>query len=217
MYKVGQVFLNTQYLNDNRQDGSNQYGIKDTMPESFSLVLTVLFFKEERVNAEEHDRVNDYKDIELWQVRRVLAVDTPDDDEREKETVLKEQVYDEASGLFYRDAKYIYPKHTTNTGKKDFWARGNGWVFAALARTLEGLPESDAHYEEFVNIFTKMAESLKNSQQKEGYWTRSMLDQEQAPGPETSGTAFCSNDCYDYMTCTLDWGNTECTITSASC
>ena len=27
-------------------------------------------------------------------------------------------------------------------------------------------------------------------QQKEGYWTRSMMDPAQAPGPETSGTAF---------------------------
>ncbi len=27
-------------------------------------------------------------------------------------------------------------------------------------------------------------------QQPEGYWTRSMMDPEQAPGPETSGTAF---------------------------
>lgn len=35
-----------------------------------------------------------------------------------------------------------------------------------------------------------MAEALKNAQQNAGYWTRSILDPEHAPGPETSGTAF---------------------------
>ncbi|MBN2275994.1 MAG: glycoside hydrolase family 88 protein [Bacteroidales bacterium] len=100
------------------------------------------------------------------------------------------EVYDEETGLLFRDAKYTYPKHTTNAGKKDFWSRGNGWVFAALARTIDKLPASDAHYAGYVAVFTKMAETLKASQQSEGYWTRSILDPEQAPGPETSGTAF---------------------------
>jgi rhamnogalacturonyl hydrolase YesR len=35
-----------------------------------------------------------------------------------------------------------------------------------------------------------MAEAVKNCQQPEGYWTRSMFDKDHAPGPETSGTAF---------------------------
>ena len=32
--------------------------------------------------------------------------------------------------------------------------------------------------------------AVKESQQPEGYWTRSMLDMKHAPGAETSGTAF---------------------------
>ena len=35
-----------------------------------------------------------------------------------------------------------------------------------------------------------MARAIANCQQPEGYWTRSMLDKNQSPGPETSGTAF---------------------------
>ena len=35
-----------------------------------------------------------------------------------------------------------------------------------------------------------MAESIAASQQPEGYWSRSLLDSAQAPGRETSGTAF---------------------------
>ncbi len=101
-----------------------------------------------------------------------------------------QEVYDPETGLLYRDAKYIFPKHQTKNGIKDFWSRGNGWVFAALARTLDKLPKTDPHYKEYENVFLKMAETLKSTQQKEGYWTRSILDPAQAPGPETSGTCF---------------------------
>ncbi len=99
-------------------------------------------------------------------------------------------MYDEADGLWYRDTKYIYPKHKSDAGKKDFWSRGNGWVIAAHARTLDKLPKTDPHYAEYVKVFTGMAEALKDSQQPGGYWTRSLLDDTQAPGPETSCTAF---------------------------
>ena len=99
-------------------------------------------------------------------------------------------MYDEEEHLFYRDAKYVYPKHTSNNGGKDFWARGDGWVLAGLAKVLKDLPEDNAHRDEFIDIYTKMAEAVKNCQQPEGYWTRSMFDKEHAPGPETSGTAF---------------------------
>lgn len=99
-------------------------------------------------------------------------------------------MYDEESALYYRDAKYVYPKHTTNSGKKDFWARGKGWLLAALARVLDYLPQGDSHCEEYVNIFRSMADTVLKSQQADGYWTRSMIDPEQAPGPEISSTAF---------------------------
>ncbi len=102
----------------------------------------------------------------------------------------RELLYDEESALFYRDAKYIYPKHQTANGKKDFWARGNGWVFAALAKVLQDLPEDNPHRDEYVEMFQKMATALKTAQQEEGYWSRSLLDLQHAPGYETSGTAF---------------------------
>jgi rhamnogalacturonyl hydrolase YesR len=35
-----------------------------------------------------------------------------------------------------------------------------------------------------------MAHTLAANQQPEGYWTRSIVDEQQAPGRETSGTAF---------------------------
>jgi rhamnogalacturonyl hydrolase YesR len=102
----------------------------------------------------------------------------------------KNLMYDDTSGLFYRDARYVYPKHKTRQGLKDFWSRGNGWVFAGLAKVLHDLPQTDAHREEYLRIFQAMAQALKNAQQPEGHWTRSLLDTAQAPGYETSGTAF---------------------------
>jgi rhamnogalacturonyl hydrolase YesR len=99
-------------------------------------------------------------------------------------------MYDPDEGLYYRDAKYVYPKHKTVNGKKDFWARGDGWVMAAWARVLTDLPEANAHREFYAARFKAMAKAVAASQQPDGYWTRSMLDPEFAPGPETSGTAF---------------------------
>ena len=102
----------------------------------------------------------------------------------------KQLMYDPEAGLFFRDVKYIFPKHQTNDGLKDFWSRGNGWVFAGLAKVLRDLPSTDIHRPEYIEIFKTMAATLKNAQQPEGHWTRSLLAPQHAPGYETSGTAF---------------------------
>ncbi|WP_316809036.1 glycoside hydrolase family 88 protein [Pedobacter agri] len=99
-------------------------------------------------------------------------------------------MYDKEEQLYYRDQKYIYPKHKSVNGKKDFWARGDGWVFAGLAKVLYDLPKKDKHRAEYVSKFQGMAKAILASQQEEGYWTRSLLDADHAPGKETSGTAF---------------------------
>ena len=94
------------------------------------------------------------------------------------------------SGLYYRDGKYVYPKHTTINGKKDFWARGDGWVLAGLAKVLQDMPSNYKHYKFFLDKYIRLANAVAKLQQPEGYWTRSMADPQHAPGPETSGTAF---------------------------
>ncbi|WP_316830106.1 glycoside hydrolase family 88 protein [Pedobacter aquatilis] len=99
-------------------------------------------------------------------------------------------MYDSEAKLYYRDAKYVYPQHKSANGKKDFWARGDGWVFAGLAKVLKDLPKNDKHRAEYLTKYKNMADAILKSQQEQGYWTRSMLDAEHAPGPETSGTAF---------------------------
>ena len=105
---------------------------------------------------------------------------------------------DNETGLYFRDGKYIYPKHKTDAGKKDFWARGDGWVLAGLAKVLQDMPKSYEHQPFFVEKYVNLARGVKKLQQEEGHWTRSMMDPEQAPGYETSGTAFF---CYGLL-----WG-----------
>ena len=99
-------------------------------------------------------------------------------------------MYDPKTKLFYRDAKYVYPKHKSVNGKKDFWSRGNGWVFAGLAKVLKDMPKDYKHREIFVKHYQDLAKAIIKVQQKDGFWTRSLLDPSHAPGYETSGTAF---------------------------
>ncbi|MDR1716100.1 MAG: glycoside hydrolase family 88 protein [Prevotella sp.] len=107
-------------------------------------------------------------------------------------------MYDEEEGIYFRDAKYVYPKHKTPNGKKDFWARGNGWVFAAFAKILQDLPKTDPHRDTYISYYQRMAKKLAELQLKEGYWSRSLMDPDYASGYETSGTAFFT---YGYL-----WG-----------
>ena len=99
-------------------------------------------------------------------------------------------MYDKEEQLYYRDAKYIYPKVKTSSGGKSFWARGDGWVLAGLAKVLADMPEDYVHRDFFVQRFRELAEGVARVQRPGGYWSRSMLCEEDAPGPETSGTAF---------------------------
>ena len=102
-----------------------------------------------------------------------------------------ELMYDQDEQLYYRDAKYIWPKVTTTcNGGKSFWARGDGWVLAGLAKVLSDMPQDYRHRPFFVQRFRELAEGVARVQRPGGYWSRSMLCEEDAPGPETSGTAF---------------------------
>lgn len=105
-------------------------------------------------------------------------------------------MYDSVAHLYFRDGKYIYPKHKSYNGKKDFWARGDGWVLAGLAKVLTDMPRNYRHRSFFEQRFRELAAAVAACQQKEGHWTRSMLDADHADGYETSGTAFFTYGLY---------------------
>jgi len=97
-------------------------------------------------------------------------------------------LYSDADALWWRDKSYK-PPHAEPNGKSTFWSRGNGWVFAAHARVLLSLPQTDAHRAEYLSTFQAMAVALQKVQRSDGFWNVSLADPMNFPGPETSGTA----------------------------
>jgi rhamnogalacturonyl hydrolase YesR len=98
------------------------------------------------------------------------------------------ELFDKESGLYFRDPSYI-AERTTN-GKKILWSRGNGWVFAGIARILEYLPKNDPSRGRYLEIFRRQAAALIKRQGADGLWRANLDDAEQFPNPETSGTGF---------------------------
>ena len=97
-------------------------------------------------------------------------------------------LYDREEKLWFRDENFLPEIARTAGGRKVFWARGNGWVFAGLARTLRTLPPEQKYYREYREVFTGMAQALEKCQCGDGFWRTSLLEPEEYPMPETSGT-----------------------------
>jgi rhamnogalacturonyl hydrolase YesR len=105
-------------------------------------------------------------------------------------------LYDKDEHLYSRDGSFLDKKE--KNGKKVFWSRGNGWVFAGLARVLETMPKNYRDRKKFERLFKDMAAKIASIQQPDGSWHASLLDPESYPIKEMSGTGF-----YTYG---LTWG-----------
>ncbi len=99
-----------------------------------------------------------------------------------------DSLYDKDASLFYRDCFKI-PLVEEN-GARQFWGRGNGWVFGGLALIIDILPEDCPSREFYVSLFKEMAESVLRTQQKDGSWRASLLYPEGYPYPENSASSF---------------------------
>jgi unsaturated rhamnogalacturonyl hydrolase len=97
-------------------------------------------------------------------------------------------LYNPADKLWWRDKDFVPPYKEPN-GEDCYWSRGNGWVLAALARTLEMLPKTDPHYNEYLQDFKDMCTALIPIQRTDGFWNVSLHDPTNFGGKETSGTA----------------------------
>jgi unsaturated rhamnogalacturonyl hydrolase len=95
-------------------------------------------------------------------------------------------LYDPEEHLFFRDSRYFTQRDAA--GRKIFWSRGNGWVFAGLARILSSLPPNYPSRPRYETLFKQMAARLLSLQGSEGYWPVSLLEPQKTP--ETSGTGF---------------------------
>ena len=98
-------------------------------------------------------------------------------------------LWSEKDHLFYRDTRFF--TRFEKNGKPLFWSRGNGWVFGGLALMIPDLPEDWEGRAFYVDLFKKMAESIKNCQRADGTWSMGLLGGVAGyPVKETSGTAF---------------------------
>jgi rhamnogalacturonyl hydrolase YesR len=97
-------------------------------------------------------------------------------------------LYDEAAHLYFRDSRF-FERRDVN-GNKLFWSRGNGWVFAGLARMIPLLPAGDPERLHMQALFKDMAATLAGLQKPDGFWSPSLLGDPAASLPESSGTGF---------------------------
>jgi unsaturated rhamnogalacturonyl hydrolase len=99
-----------------------------------------------------------------------------------------EQLWDPSERLFFRDASFF--KQRSTNGKKIFWARGNGWVYAGIAQIVDQLPVNHPSRAYYVKLFRDMTESIVAAQRPDGLWRPSLLDPAEADVGETSGSGF---------------------------
>lgn len=104
--------------------------------------------------------------------------------------VTYDYLFDKKEGLFFRDSRYFPDKIKTANGKKMFWSRGNGWVFAGLPILLRDLPKDWPTRKFYEDTFKRMAKALKDSQQPDGSWYPSLLDPADPAIKEMSATNF---------------------------
>ncbi len=97
-------------------------------------------------------------------------------------------LYDKDSHLFFRDSRFFDRRDLD--GHKLFWSRGNGWVFAGLARIIPLMDNADPDKAQFVDLFQQMAAELKSIQKPDGFWSPSLLGDPDTSLPEESGTGF---------------------------
>ena len=96
-------------------------------------------------------------------------------------------LYDKDEHLYFRDSSF-FDKREAN-GQKVFWSRGNGWVFAGIVRILQYLPSNSPDRPRFEQLFKVMAAKILACQQPDGMWRSSLLDANDYPMPEASGSA----------------------------
>jgi rhamnogalacturonyl hydrolase YesR len=106
-------------------------------------------------------------------------------------------LYDKTRHLYFRDRTWLH--RTDPRGNPIFWSRGNGWVMAGLARTLESMPPKEQDRARYEAQLRQMAAAIVPLQDpKSGLWHSDLLDAQDYPQPETSGSAL--------MTFALAWG-----------
>lgn len=97
-------------------------------------------------------------------------------------------LYNKAEHLWWRDKDFVPPYKEPN-GANCYWARGNGWALAALARVMDTMPEDGPHRAEYMQTYKEMITALVPLQRQDGFWNVSLMDPTHFGGKELTGTA----------------------------
>jgi rhamnogalacturonyl hydrolase YesR len=90
--------------------------------------------------------------------------------------------------LYARDQSFLDLREPN--GRRIFWARGNGWVVAGLARVLDLFPRDHADRARYEALYRDMMEAILDAQQSDGLWRPGLLDPGTHHARETSGSSF---------------------------
>lgn len=100
-------------------------------------------------------------------------------------------LFDAKSSLFFRDANFFPQDPAAVTERdKNFWSRGNGWVYAGLVRVLDYLPETDPQRGRYLELFHTLTRKLVTLQKPDGLWASWLNRPDLEQSPEVSGSCF---------------------------
>ena len=100
----------------------------------------------------------------------------------------KDYLFDRGEHLFFRDSRFFSQRGSH--GEKNFWGRGNGWVFAGLINILRELPRDHPNRKRYEALFIQMANKLLTRQRSDGFWATSLMAPPELSAAESSSTAF---------------------------
>ncbi len=131
-----------------------------------------------RMYAATHEtKYLDYLDKHWWETSKLL--------------------YDPQRHLYFRDITFLHK--TDERGNPIFWSRGNGWVMAGIARTLDEMPADYPDRGKYEAQLREMAAAVVPLEDAHsGLWHADLLDPTDYPQPENSGSAL--------MTFAMAWG-----------
>ena len=102
--------------------------------------------------------------------------------------ITTDRLYSEKDHLYARDESYLDLREPN--GKSIYWSRGDGWVYAGLARVLDHFPKDHADYPRYQQLYREMTAAILAAQQPDGLWRPGLLDPAAHDVRETSGSSF---------------------------
>ena len=96
-------------------------------------------------------------------------------------------LYDPAEKLYFRDSRFF--ERRDDQGRKLFWSRGNGWVFAGIANMLDALPKDDPDRPRLESAVPRDGGEAAGAAEARRLLATFVVGPENSP-PETSGTGF---------------------------